>query len=157
MKFKLEPIKVSRGIVADTRKLTRAIENTLSATALGVKADFGVVTQTWSKRPAFTITKKLGERVIRTTDEVFGYVDRGTRPHIIRSRSGKGLSFRSGYRAKTRPRTIGSTSGGALGDWVHAKAVRHPGTEARKFSEEIAKKWSHQLPQLLQRSIDSEL
>lgn len=155
MKFRMEPIKLKGGLLSDPKKLSRVVENALSSAALGVKADFGVTVQTWSHKPKFTITKKLGERVIKTTDEIYGYVDRGTRPHVIRAKRGGVLAFKGTYRAKSRPRSISSTSGGASGASVFAKAVRHPGTKARKFSETIAEKWDKQLPQIVQRAIDS--
>jgi hypothetical protein len=157
MKFRMEVIKVKGGLLSDPRSLSRVIENALTAAALGVKADFGVTTQTWQHRPRFVIIRKTGERIVGTSDEVYGYVDHGTRAHVIRARSNKPLAFKTGYRAKTSPGKIGSSSGGASGSNVFARAVNHPGTKARKFSETIAKKWRKELPEIMQRSIDSEL
>lgn len=157
MKFRMEPIKLKGGLLSDPKKLSRVVENALSSAALGVKADFGVTTQTWKHKPRFTIIRKTGERVISTGDKVYQYVDMGTRAHVIRSKGRKPLAFKTGYRAKTSPGRIASTSGGASGPSVFARAVRHPGTKARKFSETIAKKWQRELPQIVQRALDSEI
>jgi hypothetical protein len=157
MKFRMEVIKVKGGLLSDPGKLSRVVENALSAAALGAKADFGVTTQTWSNKPRFTIIRKTGERIVGTSDEVYGYVDHGTRAHVIRARANKPLAFKTGYRAKTSPGRIASTSGGASGDSVFARAVNHPGTKARKFSETIARKWRKELPEIMQRSIDAEV
>lgn len=71
------------------------------------------------------------------------WVDEGTRAHIIRPRGPWRLRFQSGYRAKTKIRQIASYVGGATGPVVYAKQVKHPGTRARKFRSEIARKRKH--------------
>ena len=157
MKLSMTPIKVTRGLLANPESLSQVIENALTGAALGVKADYGVTTQTWEHRVKFVIHSKTGERTITTGDKIYGYVDRGTRAHVIRPRNGKRLAFKGNYRAKTSPNTIGSRSGGASGATIFAKAVRHPGVKARNFSKIIAAKWSKQLPAIMQRAIDAEI
>jgi len=158
MKISMTPIKVSKGFLSNPDKVSRAIENALTGAALGVKADYGVTQQTWSNKSKgdFKIKSSPGERLIYTDSKIYGYVDKGTRAHIIRAKR-KTLAFRGGYKAKTSPNTIGSTSGGAGGGWMFAKAVRHPGTKARNFSKVIAAKWKRELPKITQRAIDAEL
>lgn len=157
MKLGMTPIKVTRGFLTDPSKVSRAIENALNAAALGVKADYGVVTQTWDTKVRFVIKSGAGTRTITTTSDIFGYVDLGTRPHLIRARRKPRLAFRGGYSAKTTPNTIGSQQGGSSGDWRFAKTVKHPGTKARNFSKVIAKKWNKELAVITQRAIDSEV
>jgi hypothetical protein len=159
MKLRMDVIKVTRGLMADPRKLSRVIENALSAAALGAKADFGVTAQTWSKesKPRFSILRKTGERIVYTGSKIYKFVDGGTKPHNIVAKGKKPLKFKSGYRAKTSPGKIGSGSGGTSGSWVSKRMIKHPGTKPRKFSETIAKKWRKELPEIMQRSIDSEL
>lgn len=156
MKISLTPIKVTKGILANPETMSRVIENALTGAALGVKADYGVTQQTWKHRAKFKIASKLGERIISTNDEIYGYVDAGTRPHIIRAKRGV-LSFKSGYRAKTSPNTIASRNGGAFGENRYAKMVKHPGVSARNFSKVIAAKWRKLLPSIMQRSLDSSI
>jgi hypothetical protein len=125
--------------------------------ALAVKVDFEVTSQTWKHQPSFTIKASPGERVISTADEIYGYVDQGTRPHVIRPRAGKRLRFSPGGRAKTSPGQIRSGSGARGSGVVWAKQVNHPGTKARNFSKAIAAKWRKLLPQQMQRAIDAEV
>ena len=129
----------------------------MEAAAKAVKVDFGVVTQTWQHKPAFTIERPSDAvRIVSTDDEVFGYVDEGTKPHVIVAH-GKTLAFPSGHQAKTRPKVIGSTKGGRGGATVFTPRVNHPGTTARDFTETIAAKWDEQLAVIVQRAIDAEL
>lgn len=130
--------------VFDARQLQRDLSNLMTATAKAIKVDYGVTTQTWKHRPTFEILGNAWERQIFTTDPVFGFVDKGTRPHTIAPKAGGVLAFGAGpYKAKTKPRVIAS-SGGAGGGGPRVmtrKAVHHPGTEARAFTETIAEKW----------------
>lgn len=112
-----------------------------------IKKDFQQTTKTWKNKPKFEsiVSLKDGPSVIVGTDnEIYTYVDEGTRPHPIVARRAKSLAFRWGgkgsYRAKTQVRVIDSFSGGATGKTVFPKAVQHPGTKARKFADEIEKR-----------------
>ena len=95
--------------------------------------------------------------MIATTDTIYGYVNDGTRPHIIVPRRARVLAFGTGGSPKTAPRVIGSQPGSRGGKMVFTRRVNHPGTEARAFDETIAKKWQREAPQVLQRAIDSEV
>lgn len=110
-----------------------------------MKRDFEATTATWKHKPVFEMnvsTKGQGPAVlVGTDDEIYGYVNDGTKPHDIYPVNAKMLRFQSGYAAKTSPGVIGSGGGGASGSMVFSRHVRHPGTKARKFDEIIAKKW----------------
>lgn len=115
-----------------------------------VKKDFEKTTATWKEQPKFEAEISLmhpGPTVlVGTDDEIYNYVDRGTKPHIIRpKRRGGKLAFTWGgpgsYRAKTKPRTLASYPGGATGATTVLPIVHHPGTEAREFSQTIAEVW----------------
>lgn len=101
------------------------------------------IVATWEKKPKFIaevkVTRERITMLVFTTDEVYGWVSGGTRPHIIRAKNAVALRFQSGYKAKTRKGLIGSTAGGPSGPLVSAQAVEHPGTEAREFEKSIAK------------------
>ena len=110
-----------------------------------IKADFEKTTATWDHKVVFEeqISLSGGPQVeVYTTDKIYGYVDRGTRPHIIRPVKAKALRFQSGYKAKTMPGVIGSQGGGSFGDTVFSKGVQHPGNAPRNFSKEIEKAWT---------------
>lgn len=111
-------------------------------------ADFTKTTATWSKKPRFDAEIHTGSAAggvsidVTTKNEIYGYVDEGTRPHIIRPKHKRGiLAFKTGGRAKTRPRVIGSTAGRQGNKQAFAKEVHHPGTKARQFTKTISKKW----------------
>jgi hypothetical protein len=146
-----------RSLVFNAPKLTRALENGLEGAAKDVQVDLQVTTQTWTTKPVFTIKRRVAGRAISTDDEIYGFVNDGTKPHVIAPRGKKVLTFGVGGSAKTAPRVIGSQSGSRGATIVRAKVVHHPGTEAREFDETIGKKWDDHLPVILQRAIDSEV
>lgn len=66
--------------------------------------------------------------------EIFGYVDKGTEPHIIVPVRAAALAFRTGYSARTAPiANAFAGTGKAFGPTVVRKWVLHPGSEAREF------------------------
>jgi hypothetical protein len=128
-------------------KVRLEILNALRAQGKEIVADYNQTVQTWRNKPSFEVAVSLsggGATVLVTPDgpnrQQFEYVDKGTRPHIIRPRRATVLRFKSTYRAKTSPGVIGSGPGGASGSDVYRQFVNHPGTEARRFSEIIEKR-----------------
>lgn len=126
-------------------KVRLAALNALRKQATPIRADFRETVKTWKRKPKFETKVSLaGSRMtvtVYTTDPIYGYVDKGTKPHVIRPVKAKALHFVTGYSAKTTPRVIGSREGGADGDEVFTKEVQHPGTKAREFDKIIARKW----------------
>lgn len=131
--------------IFDSRALEQELRFAIDATLKVVNADYRAVTRTWKRKPVFktTLAHKAGPDLVGsvwTDDEIYGYVTEGTRPHVIRPKHGRSLRFKTGYRAKTTPRVIGSHAGGASGPTAFAEVVHHPGTAAREFEDEIAKR-----------------
>ena len=110
-----------------------------------IKKDFEKTTATWSTKVQFNVVYRVkggGPEVFVFTDsEIYGYVNDGTRPHLIFPVRAKALAFASGYTAKTSPGVIGSGAGGPSGSTVVRPYVEHPGTEARKFDQVIGEQW----------------
>lgn len=111
--------------------------------------DYRETTRSWNHKPVFEVVINVNpniEILVGTDDEIYGYVDEGTKPHIIKPKRARALSFQWGgkgsYMAKTKPGVIGSQPGGPRGPMVSFKQVHHPGTKARGFSKAIDKKWS---------------
>lgn len=73
--------------------------------------------------------------------EVWEFVDKGTKPHVIRSKNPKGMRFKTGYKPKTLPNPARLASGGGVssGSWRAAKIVNHPGSKARNFEKVLGK------------------
>ncbi len=101
----------------------------------------------WKNKPEFRARKfirldsiSLNVFPAGPNKEIWGYVDRGTRPHIIRPIRANALAFRTRYVPKTRPPDRYGGLGRASGPRVYTKLVRHPGTKARKHTEGIRRK-----------------
>lgn len=139
--------------------LERVIENTLDGAAENVREDFLVTTQTWEHKPEFAIVKKPGDRWIGTDDKIYGILNEGARPHIIRAKNGPGLRFyATGFKPKSRVQQIVSRKGKAANkDFRTPVVVHHPGVEKRMWNRVIKKKWDKMLPTILQRAIDAEV
>ena len=110
----------------------------------GMLTDFKSTVATWQSKPRFGVTRRGTAWYISTKNDVYSYVNEGTRAHVIRPRMASRLVFfRTGFRAKTSPGVIGSGSGRrASRDLTFAKEVHHPGTKARNFSKQIKEKWA---------------
>lgn len=156
MPFSMRPIGgKTKGL--DAKRYQRAVENALDGIAKDMRVDFNVTTQTWQQQPEFTIEKAEGSRTVGTDNEIYGYVNDGTRPHIIAPKRGKALAFGVGGHPKTRPNVIGSSAGSQGTTFVTTRGiVQHPGTAPRNFAKAIAEKWRKQARTVLQRAIDAE-
>lgn len=130
----------------------RQFRNACKRAGYGIQRDFEKTTATWEHKPKFTSSTSVvgpGPAVlVETDDEIYTYVDKGTKPHEIWAGAYTGksdkkvLAFQGTYTAKTVPGVIGSRSGGKSGEWVHTPMVQHPGTKARNFDAIIERKWT---------------
>lgn len=147
----------NRGLADKYKRLARqlpgVIDSVLYDVAVDVRTDFEKTTATWQHQVVFAIARVGTGYVVSTSDEVYGFVDLGTRPHRIEGN----LAFQSNYVAKTQPRVIGSGAGGATGPMVYAQGVDHPGTRARLFTETIARTWERETPRRLQAALRTGL
>ena len=122
--------------------------NALRAEGRDVKKEYEKTTKTWKKKPEFEVLIGLTRRVpgsasvlVGTDNEIYRYVDEGTKGHYVPKSGVATMKFRPGYKAKTRPKQIKSYKGGAFGD----KIVRRgrwwvKGIVAREFSPTIQKR-----------------
>ena len=106
-----------------------------------IQTDYEKTVKTWKRDVDFDIDETRFGANVGTDDEVYGYVDKGTKPHVIRPKKAKVLAFRTGGRPKTRPRTITSYEGKpGSPPTLFRPEVQHPGTEARDFTKTIQKR-----------------
>lgn len=147
MRIRIEAIRPRKSPVINVEAFKREISRAVDKTAGDMLKDFDKTTRTWDTQVKFYARPKggqLGRRdlviTVYTNNQIYQYVDAGTKAHIIRPKNASTLRFMSGHRAKTRPGFIGSSQGGASGAAVFAKEVHHPGTRARGFSTIIAKR-----------------
>lgn len=114
-----------------------AIIKEQSKIAKNIETDYIKTTKKWKKRPIWirSVKHKGNEIIIYvgTDNKIYGYIDEGTKKHIIRPKKAEFLRFRgSSYGGRGRPRAS---------DFVYTKLVKHPGFKGYKHSKRIAKKW----------------
>lgn len=152
----------------NTDRMIHVLHNVMLRSAKEMLQDFEKGVRTWKNPPKMDVrvggvgrllTGKaeldmdVGPRLYDPNYDKYKFVDLGTKRHRIPKAGNTGakpLYFQWGgpgsYKAKTKPRRIGSTAGGATGPMVVFKRVMHPGTKARQFSSMIARKWQKKLP-----------
>ena len=160
MAILIKEIKPSR-LKVDAMRLE--LLNAMRKVGTDVKKDYEKTTKTWKHKPKFEVSVSLKPPgptlIVETDDEIYGYVDKGTRPHLIfagiyTGRSSKrALAFPSKFGAKTRPGVIGSSAGSSGGPTVIRPYVQHPGTKARGFEEAIAKIWTPKYKRQMERAM----
>lgn len=148
-RISMRPV-IPKGKVIDERAVLDAIEETLrSITGPKLQKDFKKTVNTWEHKPKFakTFAELPNQMMIkvyptgRYKDQYY-YVHEGTKARLIVPRVAGGvLKFQPGYIPSSRKGVISSGRASRFGNAVFATKVRrHPGIEARKFSDTIAKK-----------------
>jgi len=112
----------------------------------GMKADYKKTTEKWQILIAFNTSRPEVvnggfSASVGTDNPIYGYVDLGTKPHIIRAKRAKYLRFRGGYSPRTQPNKLASGASSRSGSWVQKQVVHHPGNKPRNFSQIIQLKW----------------
>ncbi|HCB12254.1 MAG TPA: hypothetical protein DEP36_01595, partial [Gammaproteobacteria bacterium] len=137
-------VKVVKPQKLKVKEMRLELLNALRSSAKDTEREYKKTVATWKHEVKFetiiAIGKTKAEFLVGTDDEIFRYVDEGTKPHIIRPVKAKALRFFSNFSAKTTPGIIGSSQGGSSGDLVFSQGVSHPGTKARNFSKVINSK-----------------
>ena len=138
----------------DQPKLQKELRGALKGTGKLILSDFNKTTRTWSNKPSFQKkgpSRGKGELAVEVFTEnlIYFFLTRGTRSHPVAPVRAKALRFQSGYKAKTRVRTIGSRSGGSFGPIAFSKGHMVKGIKARDFDKEIAKRRQKNLNNLI--------
>lgn len=118
-----------------------AIATELEREGKTIVREYGYTTQTWKRKVRFEM--KIfpdGQMIVGTDNEIFGYVDEGTRPHVIRPRLAKALRFNTVFRAKTSPGQLTSRPGMSAPPVAVRMEVHHPGTKPRNFTKLMTKR-----------------
>jgi hypothetical protein len=127
--------------IFDLDKFDRESAKTLNDIIKKAEREFDKTVATWSRKPEFKKEQAKPNKLmasVYTDNEIYGYVVRGTKPHVITPKAAPALRFQPNFTSKTIPRRITSRRGGRSGRMVSAKIVRHPGTQARDFDIVIA-------------------
>ena len=122
------------------REFTKAA----TKTSKDIEKDYKKTVTKWKRKPKFTRLVQIGpnaiEVLVGTDNKIYGFVDEGTKAHIILPRKrkvlrwlGKGYDGRNPPRGKGRPKKS---------DYTFAAYVFHPGFKGYHHSEKIAKMWN---------------
>lgn len=140
------------------KELERAMDREVKPTLI---KSHNLVVANWKNKPEFQARKFISTERIAVTvfptgpnAEIYGYVDQGTKPHVITAKNVPFLSFRTGYISKTLAKPARTVSGGGVttGPRVYAKLVHHPGSEAREFSKTIAEDIEPDFKQIIEKA-----
>lgn len=138
--------KAAKDIQAIYKKVREAaLQATLNASS-DIQSTGRDTVREWNNKPDFGETVYNGLDVIevivkpkgnKKVVKIFGYVDLGTKPHIIMPKiPGTYLKFRVGYSARTQPiAQYNKGTGRSFGSWASKAQVFHPGSKPRKFLE----------------------
>lgn len=120
-----------------------------------VKREYQITVRTWKRKPDFEVTQDPDSAEVSTDNPIYGYVDKGTKPHIIRPKTAKTLRFNTaGFVSKTVAGRLSPRAGrSAKPPTAYPMEVRHPGTKARGFSELIAKRSIARLTKNINKAI----
>jgi len=140
--LRLQSIKPSG--LPSSKEYTDAFRRAAQKSANASERDLQSTVRTWKHKPEFTVAVEESSReysvVAGTDNDIYGYVDQGTKPHIIRARRAPFLRYRVGGRPKSRVNFIGSQAGSVGNEWRRSLFVLHPGTAARNFIKTIQKR-----------------
>ncbi len=149
MPILIKEIKPSR-LKVDALRLE--LLNEMRKVGTAVKKDYEKTTRTWKHKPKFEVSVSLKQPgptlIVETDDEIYRYVDKGTKPHLIFAgiytgkSSKKALSFPVRSAPKTRPGMLRSMPGFKSSAKVARPYVQHPGSKPRGFEEAIGKIWT---------------
>lgn len=111
-------------------------------------------TAQWSYPPAIKIEDGHYSRTIKTSDDRYNWIDKGTRARIIRPRRPNGrLMFFTGGKPKTKAGSMKGTAGAHGTNKVFAKSVRYPGIKARKFSAQTKDRMDKRWPKIMDKHL----
>lgn len=120
----------------------KPLERGMAETTKDFEAMLELPTRNWNHKPKFLRrvearqTEIVGET--STSQDLYVWTSDGTRPHLIRPKTGHVLAFKTQIRAKTRRGSLLSQAA-QYGKPVFAQVVHHPGTEAREFPKAAKK------------------
>ncbi len=132
-------------VAARYQRMSRNMPGIVDAAIQSLARDEGIplfqnTTKTWQHKPTFETVKQPRGWAIKTSDQVYNWVDQGTKPHIITAKNVPFLLFRYPYKSATVPNVISARAAARGNNWARKRSVHHPGTEARNFTDIIMRR-----------------
>jgi hypothetical protein len=140
---------------AKFRQAPAVVKRAMREAAEAVKADAEKSTATWKHKVTFAITAAGTGYTIATNDKIYGFVDEGTKPHVIVPRHGRVLRFATGGQPKTTPGRITAGGGSKGSNVVFTPRVNHPGTKARLFTKQLAQRWQRGTAPFIRHALEA--
>lgn len=145
-------------------EVKKELRKTTQKAGRELRAWFNGVVSDWKHKPTFIYRHEVKPEAITVVIVAIGvnakiwlWVDKGTRPHVIRAKRAKYLRFQTGYNPRTSYRATTGGTGKATGDWRQKKEVRHPGTEAREFTEVIYEEYTPKFKKDIEKAFQRAL
>lgn len=154
--IKITPIK-AKPILPNLAKI---VVEEMRQEARNVQREYEQTVRTWKNQPDFEIEEKDKNIYVNTDDKVYGYVDKGTRPHIIKPKNpGYPLRFNTvGFRSKSVPQKLIARAGSpAKPPEARPMFVKHPGNDPRRFTVLIRKRSQARFAKNFNKRIKQEL
>ena len=136
------------------------IRNELQRISKDILFDFESTTVYWNHKVKFQrivdtdFASGSVSILVGTDDEIYGYVDQGTKMHTIQPKKKGGLlAFKVGGSPKTQPGVMVSGQGQPGTQQVFAKKVRNK-IRARKFSKTIQKEWTPKFKHRMEKAMN---
>lgn len=132
--------------LADMKQLEREVDKTLDDIAELILKDLRKITATWKHQPTFVVKKKHGSREIYTEDDIFRFLDEGTKT--------RKAVMSSGFEPKTYERQLYSAPGRGGVVFV-SKSIDRPGIKSRKWILTLQEKYQDMAIKMQQETIDA--
>lgn len=125
-------------------KTRLAILNALREQGDLVKRDLEKPLKSWSNPPQIEVLIDLDSKAATVVIgpagsdmqvNKFVWLDKGTKPHVIKAKNAPRLAFQTNFKPKTSPNSLASSSGSKSPPWAFAKQINHPGTKPRNWTE----------------------
>lgn len=141
--------------------IEQEVYSTTYDTAEELKEKHREVVRDWTHKPGFrqqtySSPAVFSIKIVPTGRyaPIYGYVDKGTKPHLIAAKNAPLLHFQTGYSARTAAvAKFNQGTGTASGPWIAKQQVNHPGTEAREFGKTFLEELSPTFGQRIQAAI----
>lgn len=140
------------------KKMNNILKRELESISKDMLFDFEVTTYTWKKRPKFQKLFSVGPNsvdiLVGTDDEIYKYIDEGTKAHFVAPKNAPALAWQTGYKPKTVVGKMIAQPGGAFGAYAFdARGHMVSGIKARKFTKTIQKSWEKKFKTRMEKAM----
>lgn len=154
-RVRIVPVGTGKPLAKLAPQMQQAVQIALREETALVRRDYELTVRTWRNKPEFTERQTSDAVTVSTDNQIYEYVDKGTRPHMIRPKKAKKLRFfREGFQSKTTPNNLYARKGRQANKGLtFSDSVHHPGFEGRNFTTLIKAKSQKRLATSFQKRI----